>query len=54
MTVRVPSLTAATAGGLALLRSMLGTTGAYLGLGAGYLADIGDLTLVLAGNEGVF
>lgn len=38
------TLTAATAGGLALLGAILGTTGAYLGLTAGFVHDLGRLT----------
>jgi putative ABC transport system permease protein len=42
------TLTAATAGGLALLGVILGTAGAYLGLTAGYARDLGALTPVPA------
>ena len=38
------SLTAATAGGLALLGALLGTASAYLALGAGYSHELGELT----------
>ena len=38
------ALTAATAGGLALLGATLGTAGAYLGFAAGFLHDLGTLT----------
>lgn len=38
------TLTAATAGGLALLGAVLGTGGAYLGLGAAHLNDLGALS----------
>jgi putative ABC transport system permease protein len=37
------TLTAATAGSLALLGAVLGTTGAYLGFAAGYANDLGTL-----------
>jgi putative ABC transport system permease protein len=40
------TLTATTAGALALLGAVLGTTGAYLGLAAGYLGDLGTLSSV--------
>ena len=40
------TLTAATAGGLALLGALLGTAGAYLGLGAGHFGDLEALTPV--------
>jgi putative ABC transport system permease protein len=40
------TLTATTAGALALLGAVLGTTGAYLGLAAGYLGDLGALSSV--------
>ncbi|MET1050349.1 MAG: FtsX-like permease family protein, partial [Acidimicrobiales bacterium] len=38
------TLTAATAGGLALLGALLGTASAYLALGAGYSHELGELT----------
>lgn len=38
------TLTAATAGGLALLGAILGTAGAYLGFTAGFVHDLGRLT----------
>ena len=38
------TLTAATAGGLALLGAILGTAGAYLGFTAGFVHDLGKLT----------
>jgi putative ABC transport system permease protein len=37
------TITAVTAGALGLLGVILGTFGAYLALGAGYLSDIGSL-----------
>jgi putative ABC transport system permease protein len=40
------TLTAATAGGLALLGVILGTAGAYLGLTAGFARDLGELSPV--------
>jgi len=40
------ALTAATAGGLALGGVLMGTAGAYLGLAAGNLDDVGGLTPV--------
>jgi putative ABC transport system permease protein len=40
------TLTAATAGGLALLGGVLGTAVAYLALGAGYSDDLGQLAPV--------
>ena len=40
------TLTAATAGGLALLGALLGTASAYLALGAGYSHELGELTPV--------
>jgi putative ABC transport system permease protein len=40
------TLTATTAGALALLGAVLGTTGAYLGLAAGHLGDLGTLSSV--------
>jgi putative ABC transport system permease protein len=40
------TLTATTAGALALLGAVLGTTGAYLGLAAGYLGDLATLSSV--------
>jgi putative ABC transport system permease protein len=40
------TLTATTAGALALLGAMLGTVGAYVGLAAGYLGDLGALSSV--------
>ena len=39
-------LTAATAGGLALLGALLGSAGAYLALAAGHLSDLGALSRV--------
>jgi putative ABC transport system permease protein len=47
------ALTAATTGGLCLLGVALGTGGAYLGLAAGALDDIGTLTPVLVLHLGV-
>ncbi len=38
------TLTAATAGGMAMLGAALGTVGAYVSLGAGYFCDLGTLT----------
>ncbi len=40
------TLTAATAGGLALLGALLGSAGAYLALAAGHLSDLGTLSRV--------
>jgi putative ABC transport system permease protein len=40
------ALTAATAGGLALLGALIGSAGAYLALGAGHLSDLGTLSRV--------
>lgn len=40
------TLTAATAGGMAMLGAALGTVGAYVSLGAGYFRDLGSLTPV--------
>ena len=40
------TLTAATAGGLALLGALLGSAGAYLALAAGHLSDLGALSRV--------
>jgi putative ABC transport system permease protein len=40
------TLTAATGGGLALLGVILGTAGAYLGLTAGFVRDLGELSPV--------
>jgi len=40
------TLSATTCGGLALLGSIIGTAGAYLGLAAGYVADLGQLVPV--------
>jgi len=40
------TLTAATAGGMAILGAALGTLGAYVSLGAGYVRDLGTLTPV--------
>ena len=40
------SLTATTAGALALLGAVLGTVGAYVGLAAGYVGDLGTLSSV--------
>ena len=40
------SSTAATTGALALLGAVIGTGGAYLGMAAGYLDDIGALSRV--------
>jgi putative ABC transport system permease protein len=44
------TLTAATAGGLALLGVILGTAGAYLALSAGFIDDLGDLGAVPVRN----
>ncbi|MGI8517995.1 MAG: FtsX-like permease family protein [Acidimicrobiia bacterium] len=40
------TLTATTAGALALLGALLGTVGAYVGLAAGYLNDLGTLSSI--------
>jgi putative ABC transport system permease protein len=47
-TCRTPrrTLTAATAGGLALLGALLGTAGAYLALAAAHLSNLGTLSRV--------